>query len=62
MKIANRLSSQWAHEPIMEKGYFTGAFLSAEDAKQPAYSNWNELIGLIANCVASARALVRARM
>jgi hypothetical protein len=61
-KIANRLSSQWAHEPIMEKGYFTGAFLSAEDAKQPAYRNWNELIGLIANCVASARALVRARM
>jgi hypothetical protein len=53
-----RMSNKWDWEPIKKQGYFTGAFLTAEQADQTPYSNWTELIGLIANAVASSRALV----
>ena len=51
-----RLSGAWDYQPIKQRGYFVGAFLSKEEATKQPYSNWTELIGLIANCVAAARA------
>jgi hypothetical protein len=43
---------------MKDVGYFTGAFLSAEEAQQEPFDNWTELIGLIANVVAASRAMI----
>ena len=54
--IENRLSSMWDYQPIKDRGYFVGTFLDPTEAKKEPFTNWTELIGLIANCVAASRA------
>ena len=55
-------AAQWDLDAIKTAGLFTGAFLSPQDAAKEPCSNWTELIGLIGNCVAAARAVVRSRI
>ena len=54
--IENRLSSMWDYQPIKDRGYFVGTTLDPTEAKKEPFTNWTELIGLIANCVAASRA------
>ena len=43
---------------IAERGFFYGDYLAKKEALGDLYSNWSELINLVANHVASTRALV----
>ena len=49
---------QWLREEFKQQGASFGArFPDQHEARAP-YSNWTELIGLIANTVASSRAML----
>ena len=55
--IDYRFSSQWKWEEFKEKGCFHGnQFTNLHDAREP-YDNFGELIGLVANMVASLKAV-----
>ena len=56
-----RFSSQWMWEEFKQKTFWGCKFYDIEAAKTP-YSHWNELIGLIANTVASSRVVMNSKM
>ena len=56
-----RFSSQWQWEEF-KKGTFWGAQYNDLSKARTPFSNWTELIGLIAHAVASTRAVVNAKL
>ena len=54
--IDHRFSDQWEWEEFKKKTFWGAKFTSLEEARNP-FKNWSELIGIIANSVASARAV-----
>ncbi len=61
--IENRFpETTWDCAPLKQRGHYAGALLSSQDAEKPPFTNWDELIGLIAGCVASSRAVMTSRM
>ena len=59
--IDNRFSPMWNWEEFKQKTFWGSKFFDIDSAKNP-FTNWNELIGLIANTVASSRAVMQSRM
>ena len=59
--IDNRFSPMWNWEEFKQKTFWGSKFYDIEAAKTP-YSHWNELIGLIANTVASSRVVMNSKM
>ena len=55
--IDGRFSSSRRWEEFKARGHFWGNQLNDETVARTPYSNWNELIGLISNTVASSRAI-----
>ena len=55
--IDNRFSSQWQWEEFKKGTFWGDQFKNLEQARSP-YSNWTELISLIANTVASTRVML----
>ncbi len=56
-----RFSSQWKWEEFKQKSFWGNKFDDVLAARTP-FSNWTELIGLIANTVASSRAIMSASL
>jgi hypothetical protein len=57
--IKNRFSGKWKWEEFKEKCCFYGnQFAKLDEAREP-YDNFNELIGLVANVLASPKAVAR---
>ena len=52
-----RVSAKWQYAHIKARGFVMGRRATVEEVQVP-YKSWNELIGLVANVLASARALV----
>ena len=59
--IDHRFSSQWAWEEFKTRPFWGARFTDENAAREP-FSNWAELIGLIANTVARSRAMLLCKM
>ena len=56
--IDDRFSSSWRWAEFKERGVFYGSKFSDDVAAREPFTNWTELIGLLANTIASSRALL----
>ena len=55
--IDYRFSSLWKWQEFKKTTFWGAKFTSIEEARNP-FTNWTELIGLVANTVASSRAII----
>lgn len=60
VSIEHRFSGKWQWTEFKEKGYFYGSKLKDIEAARAPFSNWNELIGIVANTVAASKAILKA--